>query len=171
METICSADFPLTPSGCVVTPCLSSGPVCLFLVSTCHMGGRCIMSSLTPLLGPGLPEDRNPGPTTLHDSLRPGGAPCSPARRLEAVAPPPGLRAVRVSPQALSALWGSSFHSKKLPRPFVARQALGGTGVRGCGSGLCRSNSLACALSCSTACGIFLGQTCVSCVGRQILYH
>ena len=50
------------------------------------------MSSLMPLLGPGLPEDRNPGPTTLHDSLRHGGAPCSPARRPEAVAPPSGLR-------------------------------------------------------------------------------
>ena len=89
------------------------------------------MSRLMPLLGPGLPEDRNPGPTTLHDSLRPGGAPCSPARRLEAVAPRSGLRGHLVSPQALSPPWGSSFHSKKLPCPLVSETGSGRHGRQG----------------------------------------
>ena len=172
METICSADFPLTPSGCVLTPCLSSGPVCLFSVSTCHMGGGRILSRLTPLLGPGLPEDRNPGPTTLHDSLRPGGAPCSPARRLEAVAPPPGLRGHPGLTSGTVRAVGEQLSLQETPPPSCCRDRLWEARASGAvAPGSAGAIVVVCALSCSTACGIFLDRTCGSCVGRQILYH
>ena len=76
LKTICSADFPDSLGLC--RNYLSFFWSCVpFLGEHVPHGER---SCLTPLLGPGLPEDRNPGPTTLHNSLRSGGAHCSPAR-------------------------------------------------------------------------------------------
>ena len=134
MKTICSADFPDSLGLCRNSLSFFWSRV-PFLGEHVPHGGA-LMSCLMPFLGPGLPEDRNPGPKPLQDSLRPGGAHCSPARRLKAVAPPSGLQG------HLALISGTvcAFTPRKPPALLLQRQALGGPGVRGCGSGLYRSN-------------------------------
>ena len=62
MKTICSADFPDSLGLCRNS--LSFVWSCVPLLSEHVPHGGAQMSCLMPLLGPGLPEDRNPGPTT-----------------------------------------------------------------------------------------------------------
>ena len=173
MKTICSADFPDSLGLCCTS--LSFFWSCVPLLSEHVPHGGALTSCLMPLLGPGLPEDRNPGP---HDSPR-----LSEARRcslLTCTVTEGCGSPVRLAGPSGSHLrhcpccGGAAFTLRKLPptprscckdKLWEARAsgvvAPGSTGamvvVRG--------------LSCSTACGIFLDQTYVSCIGRQILYR
>ena len=170
MNTICSADFPDSLGLCRNS--LSFFWSCVPFLSEHVPHGGALMSCLMPFLGPGLPEDRNPGPKPLQDSLRPGGAHCSPARRLKAVAPPSGLQGHLALISGTVRAVGEQLSLQESPLPSCCRDRLWESRASGVAApGSTGAMVVVRGLSCSTACGIFLDRTCVSCIGRQILYH